>query len=188
MTSWIASIRVGRWTSVYPLTSSASFLSFRVSSTWESSCLSGRNKIPGEDWLLDSRIPSAFGVKTPSSWLNVSSNSQWVNYLYDFTLKWVTVWMYKIEKQATEHVEYLKVKKPAFTLSLFPTTAFPSHSARWHTVSTVRAKFQIWNGSKSGMFVPDLEQSIPQCIAPILLDSNFKPHFNYYTVFFESFF
>ena len=122
MTSWIASIHVGRWTSVYPLTSSASFLSFRVSSTWESSCLSGRNKIPGEDWLLDWRIPSAFGLKTPSSWLNASSNSQWVNYLYDFTLKWVTVWMYKIEMQATEHVEYLKVETSIYSFS------FSNHS------------------------------------------------------------
>ena len=49
---------------------------------------------------------------------------------------------------------------------------------------SVWANFQIWNGSKSGMFVADLEQSIPQCIAPILLDSNFKPHVNYCSVFF----
>ena len=44
--------------------------------------------------------------------------------------------------------------------------------------------YRSGHSSRSGMFVPDLEQSIPQCIAPILLDSNFKPHFNYCTVYF----
>ena len=46
---------VGRWTSVYLLTSPASFLCFRVSFTWESLCLSGHIKVPSEDWLLSAQ-------------------------------------------------------------------------------------------------------------------------------------
>ena len=48
----IKSTHVGRWTSVYLLTSPASFLCFRVSFTWESLCLSGHIKVLSEDWLL----------------------------------------------------------------------------------------------------------------------------------------
>ena len=51
----IKSTHIGRWTSVYLLTSPASFLCFRVSFTWESLCLSGHIKVLSEDWLLSAQ-------------------------------------------------------------------------------------------------------------------------------------
>ena len=78
----IKSTHIGRWTSVYLLTSPPSFLCFRVSFTWESLCLSGHIKVP---IVKIGCYQLSTGVKTLLPGLNVTSNYWWVNRLWFYT-------------------------------------------------------------------------------------------------------